>query len=81
MGKMAVMQKIYHLTELINDLSHQCKYIDKTTIQEKEYRLQREAYRRVWEGRRLDEINLPFDPKERATFVEAFTFATDILYH
>jgi hypothetical protein len=56
-------------------------FIDKTSPLEKEYRCRRDAYQAVWNGRRLDEIVLPFNPKEREFFIEAFMTAMDILDH
>jgi hypothetical protein len=77
MGRAAVQVHINNLTKSINDLRG--PFIDKTSDLEKALRSKRNAYQAVWNGRRVDELVLPFNPRERELFVAAYNEAMEIL--
>jgi hypothetical protein len=76
MGRQALREKIIEVTRSIDTFAG--TFIDKITAEEARLRLVREAYRRVVEGKRLEELVLPWG-NERRVFVEAFNEAMKIL--
>ena len=77
MGRAAVRELIIEVTRNIDTFAG--PFIDNITVEEARLRLIRDAYRRVLEGKCLDELVLPFIPNERRVFTEAYYEALEIL--